>query len=61
MVKMNVIKTIKDAALGALVYAAAAISGCKAMPMYDFGDEIGIIRFENKGEFTDSCQEKVQY
>ncbi len=59
---MNVIKTIKYAALGALMYAAATLGmGCSTMPMYDITNEVPIVRFENKQNLTDklNCWHRI--
>jgi len=59
---MNIIKTIKIAAAGALMYAAAALGiGCSTIPIYDATNDISIVRFENKQNLTDrlNCWHRI--
>jgi hypothetical protein len=52
--KMNIIKTIKTVAAGALMYAAATFgSGCAVIPMYDFGAKRELFRLENKAKINE--------
>jgi hypothetical protein len=59
---MNIIKTIKYAAAGALMYAAATLGiGCSTIPMYDITNNDSIVRFENKQNLTErlNCWHRI--
>jgi len=60
--KMNIIKTIKTAAAGAVTYAAATLGiGCSTMPLYDVTNDASLVRFENKQNLTDrlNCWHRI--
>ncbi len=44
------VKRMYKAIAALAAYAAATLSGCAAKPMYDFGEERGIFRLENKAK-----------
>ena len=59
---MNIIKTIKGMAAGAVMYTAATLGiGCSTMPMYDATNDTSIVRFENKQNLTEklNCWHRI--
>ena len=59
---MNIIKTIKGLAAGAIMYAAATLGvGCKTMPVYEAVNDTSMVRFENMQDLTDrlNCWSRI--
>ncbi|MBW2982415.1 hypothetical protein KY343_06050 [Candidatus Woesearchaeota archaeon] len=58
----GIIKRVRNWAIGAAMYAAAALGcGCSTMPMYETVNDTSIVRFENMQDLTDklNCWSRI--